>query len=379
MLTEETLQRTVKEFYPDFPAQVVKDLAHMMYGNAQHVGKRIAEISEKGVSEVNHEEQVVCLGTGFDWLHLPNFALIVNPVALDHVTPFFTQLKVLKQNWEENRIPREQGMLVMISTSYRAIGDKKHALLKAVELLDFSQTIILKEFPELVQAGLQIIVGTMDTNTRLFEPLDEEILKRFSKSNYTIPDELNEVGKFVLKHNKSQHDEFTSHYNIRQRQNYRENHPTEIMALKCMDGRIHLPIATETPMGIIQPMRNVGAKFHFGWPSFYDKVTGWIQYATERKRNCLILVTYHFSTTESHLGCAGHNYDTAAAKKNAEELAEEARFVYGQGKDSEVNVAVIGFNTDVDAIVLHGMQPGQIYDMQTKVSVKGESAPASAN
>ncbi len=388
MPTEEELKKTTRGFYPDFPEQVVNDLAHMLRGNAKHVEKRKVEISQNGVTEVNHEEQVVCLGSGFDWLHKPNFALIVNPLGFDLQTPFATQLKLLRENWEGSvkpgseqkpRIPHAMGMLVMISTSYRKLAEKKHALLKAVVLLDFAQQIIKKDFSDLLKNGLQIIVGTMDANTRLFEQLDKETLKRFSKSNYVAPAELNEVGKFVLEHNKSQHDEFTSRYNIRHLETYRKEHPTEMIVFKCMDGRLNLPIATESTTGVFEPMRNLGAKFHFGWPAFYERTNGLIERAVARGNNVLLIITYHLSKSGNHLGCAGHDYDTEAAKKNAEELAEQARFVYGQGKDSEVNIIVIGFDTDIDAIILHGTLPDQIYDMGEEIRVKGESAPASAS
>jgi carbonic anhydrase len=49
------------------------------------------------------------------------------------------------------------------------------------------------------------------------------------------------------------------------RRQYRAQHPTEIGSLKCMDGRLHLPVATKTPLGIIQPWRNVGGKFDIAY------------------------------------------------------------------------------------------------------------------
>lgn len=33
-----------------------------------------------------------------------------------------------------------------------------------------------------------------------------------------------------------------------------------------MDGRINIPVATETPIGIMQPYRNLGGRFDLGWP-----------------------------------------------------------------------------------------------------------------
>jgi carbonic anhydrase len=46
------------------------------------------------------------------------------------------------------------------------------------------------------------------------------------------------------------------------RQRHLANHPTAIVVMKCMDGRINIPIATQTPKGIIQPFRNLGGIFN---------------------------------------------------------------------------------------------------------------------
>ena len=50
------------------------------------------------------------------------------------------------------------------------------------------------------------------------------------------------------------------------RQRYLAEHPTAIAVLKCMDGRINIPVATQTPAGILMPFRNLGGMFDLGWP-----------------------------------------------------------------------------------------------------------------
>lgn len=50
------------------------------------------------------------------------------------------------------------------------------------------------------------------------------------------------------------------------RQRYLAEHPTLVAVMKCMDGRIHIPWATQTPLGIIKPFRNLGGIFDLGWP-----------------------------------------------------------------------------------------------------------------
>ena len=50
------------------------------------------------------------------------------------------------------------------------------------------------------------------------------------------------------------------------RQRCLAEHPTAIAVLKCMDGRINIPVATQTPAGILMPFRNLGGMFDLGWP-----------------------------------------------------------------------------------------------------------------
>lgn len=51
------------------------------------------------------------------------------------------------------------------------------------------------------------------------------------------------------------------------RERYLSEHPTAIAVLKCMDGRINIPVVTNTPIGILMPFRNLGGMFDLGWRS----------------------------------------------------------------------------------------------------------------
>ena len=63
---------------------------------------------------------------------------------------------------------------------------------------------------------------------------------------------------------------FCSPENHLARQRYLAEHNTQIIAMKCMDGRIHLPYVTQTPLGVIHPFRNLGGIFELGWPYLGD-------------------------------------------------------------------------------------------------------------
>lgn len=59
---------------------------------------------------------------------------------------------------------------------------------------------------------------------------------------------------------------FCSPENHLARQRYLAEHNTQIIAMKCMDGRIHLPYVTQTPLGVIHPFRNLGASLSWAGP-----------------------------------------------------------------------------------------------------------------
>lgn len=147
------------------------------------------------------------------------------------------------------------------------------------------------------------------------------------------------------------------------RARYRAEHPTQIMALKCMDGRIHLPHVTRTPMGIIQPFRNLGGIFDLGWPYLGELITQGVAEARHAGQCVLLLVTYHYSQGSPDRGCAGFGGDVAAARDFAQQLKAQAMTLFSHDGAS-VYPLVCGFETDSDALLVHG-DDGDILDMRT--------------
>jgi hypothetical protein len=137
------------------------------------------------------------------------------------------------------------------------------------------------------------------------------------------------------------------------RERYRAEHPTEIIVLKCMDGRIHIPVATKTPLGIIQPFRNLGGIFDLGWPHLGEVLSAAVHRAVAQGRRVLILITYHFSRGSPHRGCAGFDYDQQASIAFTYRVREQVEQVFGAGHQT-VQPVICGFETDEDALLLHG-------------------------
>lgn len=140
------------------------------------------------------------------------------------------------------------------------------------------------------------------------------------------------------------------------RQRHLALHPTAIMVLKCMDGRINIPVATHTPTGIIAPFRNLGGRFNLGWPHLGEVLAHHVLGQVRDGRQVLILVTYHFSRGDPKRGCSGFRHDTAAAVAHTLEIRDQLAHTFGRSQQT-VYPLVCGFETDEDALILHG--PGE--------------------
>ncbi len=180
-----------------------------------------------------------------------------------------------------------------------------------------------------------------------------------------LPQNASYTVKRLIELNREHSQQFIN--SQRSRQIYREKHPTEIGVLKCMDGRVHFPVITNTPLGIAQPWRTIGGKFDMGWPHFKETIEEWADYGVSRSRNSVVFATYHFargfdgenSDTVLHRCCAGFRYDTEAAKQSSLELKEQFQRVF---LNDGLYAIQCGIETDLEALVLHG-ENGEIWDL----------------
>ena len=171
---------------------------------------------------------------------------------------------------------------------------------------------------------------------------------------------MNAVNTFLLNYNRQQSDFFLSPDEVARRDLYKALHPTKVKVKKCMDGRVNVPAMTdgEVPMGVISPFRNMGGKFRIGSPSYAHFVRNFYDFTLRamKEGKCpggLVLVTYHFSKSDPHLGCKGFGYDTAAARAYTADLRRDCDKVYGT-KHEVVYSIQVGIETDRDAFVFHG-------------------------
>ena len=71
---------------------------------------------------MNHSEQVIAVGRGFDWLHVINKALIVGPFSVDWSSEVVTAAKIVLSNLKEGRAPKEDGTVLLVCAPYRHYG-----------------------------------------------------------------------------------------------------------------------------------------------------------------------------------------------------------------------------------------------------------------
>lgn len=143
------------------------------------------------------------------------------------------------------------------------------------------------------------------------------------------------------------------------RQRYLAEHPTAIQALVCMDGRVNIPVVTKTPIGILSTFRNLGGRFDLGWPHLSEVLTHQIDQTVGAGRRTLVLITYHYSQGNPQRGCAGFNYDTAAAMAHTLEIRRQVEFIFGSAH-ATVYPLVMGLETDEDALTIHGSDGQQL-------------------
>jgi len=157
------------------------------------------------------------------------------------------------------------------------------------------------------------------------------------------------------------------------RQRYLAEHPTAIAVLKCMDGRINIPVATNTPTGILMPFRNLGGMFNLGWPHLGEVLAHHVMRMTGSGRRVLILITYHWSKGDTKRGCAGFNHDTEAAFAHTLEIRRQVEHIFGRGYGT-VYPLVCGFETDEDALVIHGADTS-VLDLAALCADDGATLP----
>jgi hypothetical protein len=111
--TEGEARAALRSLYPSMLQRTQDDLLPLVTGNQVHV--RETRKNARKPIELDHAERVIAVGRGFDWLHLPNTALIIGPY--DHKWPDAAETAghIVLRNIQTGRIPGDEGVLVLVS------------------------------------------------------------------------------------------------------------------------------------------------------------------------------------------------------------------------------------------------------------------------
>jgi hypothetical protein len=147
----------IHKLYPKMHSEVVRDLLPLLDGNRRHVSEKRQfkdELAELALPNLEHREWMLGIGSGFQFLHTANQALIVGPFSPDLTNPINIAAGIIKGNMADGRT-NSTGFLVMACTMYEdRAHDKEIAKFKAKFLANLARDSISKAHPDMVEKML---------------------------------------------------------------------------------------------------------------------------------------------------------------------------------------------------------------------------------
>ncbi len=160
----------VASSYPSFPLSVVNDLARLLYRN---LNRSTVVPCDRLAYHSDHRAYGIGVGRGFESVH-ENQIVTVGLWGYEIDKAIAIAGKVLLENLEHGRIPKEDGVALICQAGYYVAGvDRRNirfAEIQAQHLLDFSLGVLEKQVPEVFRY-VSAIAGTINMNTFEFQPL----------------------------------------------------------------------------------------------------------------------------------------------------------------------------------------------------------------
>lgn len=170
LLSGKVLRDELKKLFPDMRPKMREDLAALLEGNIAH--SEALRKEPRSTQEMMHCENVIAIGTGFDWIHSYNRALIIGPWSYDLGDSVATAAGIVLGNLKEGRVSKEDGAVLLCSATVSENTKTAHALAEreARSLAQYCGKIIADRAPEILPF-LEIVAGTTDAKTKKFTPL----------------------------------------------------------------------------------------------------------------------------------------------------------------------------------------------------------------
>lgn len=170
-LNDESLLDAVYQSNKHLPRAVAKDFLWLLKGNLNH----IQELRQRprGDFDNDHQESVVAIGQGLDWLYTYNLGLIVGPYDPNLGAAIKTAAEIVWDNIRQQRVNPDEGIVIIASAQYdSSIHFKRNgAIIWAKDLMRIANQIIANELPEFAEYADFMSVVT-DLNTRQMEIIE---------------------------------------------------------------------------------------------------------------------------------------------------------------------------------------------------------------
>jgi len=164
-LSEEEILQRLRSCFPnltEFPQIVLDDLVPFLMGNARHIASLGDRTRDQSV--LGHNERIIAVGQGFDWLAARNRALIINDATVDLRKPIKTAARIIENNLKN--APQDRA-LIFTSVPYEDLLEERIARARSIGLQEFAQEVIREEHPELWNSGrLDFLVGITEEHSK---------------------------------------------------------------------------------------------------------------------------------------------------------------------------------------------------------------------
>jgi hypothetical protein len=119
--------------YEYIPGNILADLSPLLMGNVRHINK--IKLLNRPITKLEHGEWIVGVGgaSAYEWLHVPNTALLVGQYNPNIEKPIKKALDVIRESWKPGK-----KFLYMSAASY---GGNNHEQLVMPEVRYYARSI----------------------------------------------------------------------------------------------------------------------------------------------------------------------------------------------------------------------------------------------
>lgn len=167
-MTTTQLEKRLNELYPQLTPAVVTDLISLFEGNLLHIKNTKSLLRQP--SELDHNERMIGIGRGYDWLP-NNFALLIGPFTPTYETAIKAAAGIIWDNIEQKRVDSKDGIVLMGAAPVFDPVFKRFAIVEARELAAQGMKIIENEVPQLLEFVVPM-VGIINMDTLKLEIVD---------------------------------------------------------------------------------------------------------------------------------------------------------------------------------------------------------------